>query len=159
MTSVQFGSSALPERFWDKCIPEPMGGCWLWLGAISGSDQRGRVSRYGVLKWPGGPASKQVKAHVVAVMASGRIVSDDMEIDHRCDVTFCVNPDHLDVVTHRENVERHWRRHPLLTCKNGHPATPENRYLGSVGHGSQCKLCWWTEEKKIAQRKKRDGAA
>jgi hypothetical protein len=33
MTTVaNWGDERLPQRFWDKTIPEPNSGCWLWTG-------------------------------------------------------------------------------------------------------------------------------
>ncbi len=30
-----WGDSRLPNRFWDKVVPEPNSGCWLWIGAVT----------------------------------------------------------------------------------------------------------------------------
>jgi hypothetical protein len=47
-----------------------------------------------------------------------------LELDHICRVRNCVNPDHLEPVTHAENMRRssNWRTH----CKRGH-LIPESR--------------------------------
>lgn len=33
MRSIDYGDTVLPDRFWDKVIPEPMSGCWLWTAS------------------------------------------------------------------------------------------------------------------------------
>jgi HNH endonuclease len=91
-------------------------GCHLWT--------RSRNSRgYGVFYLDG----KLRLAHRVAwLMAHGRWPSEDLKVDHICEVKACVNPDHLRELTNRENV----CRSPLspmnvyrnaVECRNGHP--------------------------------------
>lgn len=60
-----------------------------------------------------------------ALLAAGRPVPPGMEVDHLCESRSCVNPDHLEAVTRRENELRKYRRRE--TCPNGHPNTDENR--------------------------------
>ena len=52
-------------------------------------------------------------------------IPEGMELDHLCRVPACVNPDHLEIVTHKENMKRgeikggdRWVR--SKTCKLGH---------------------------------------
>lgn len=130
---MNFGDDRLPARFWEKCIPEPNSGCWLWLGAIS--------EGYGQLRWPDGSATaKRVTAHRVAVMVEGRLIPDDYTIDHRCEITCCTNPAHLDVVTNEENIARYWRRHPHTRCVNGHLLCEAGIYLDRQG-SKHCRRC------------------
>ena len=63
--------------------------------------------------------------------ANGRPVPAGMEIDHLCNNTRCCNPEHLEAVTHAENMAREIERgrqyNQIKThCKNGHEFTPEN---------------------------------
>ena len=50
-------------------------------------------------------------AHRVAYTLVKGPIPDGLEIDHTCDVKACVNPSHLDAVTHRENLVRATERH------------------------------------------------
>ena len=82
----------LPDRLQRNIIPVPESGCWLWIGS---TDKGG----YGRLKWQG----RTTLAHrLVYKILKGRIRRNRM-LDHLCRVRCCVNPDHLEPVTHVEN--------------------------------------------------------
>ena len=71
-------------------------GCWLWLGAL---DKDG----YGVSWYKG----KWCKAHTHLWLKSGHApVSRGWVLDHKCRIRRCVNPDHMEPVTHATNVRR-----------------------------------------------------
>lgn len=74
-------------------MPEPNTGCWLWLGSIS-------TCGYGQTSaMLGGRA-----AHRCSFKAFKGEIPDRMEVDHRCGNRFCVNPEHLRALSHRDNV-------------------------------------------------------
>lgn len=109
-------------------------GCWIWTGGIN---QWGR----GFLTID----KKHKQAHRVAYEAFVGPIPEGLEIDHLCGVPRCVNPDHLQPVTHLENMRRHyaWKGHhnAIKThCVNGHEFTPENTRLDADGH-RQCRAC------------------
>lgn len=96
---MQFFDDRLPSRFWDKVSPEPMSGCWLWTGAITsggyGSAGGGpRVARWGAY------------AHRMAYQALIGPIPQGLQLDHKCRIRSCCNPDHLEPVTNRENTIR-----------------------------------------------------
>ncbi len=65
-------------------------------------------------------------------------IPEGLELDHLCRVRHCVNPDHLEAVTHRENIRRGLGG-PRSHCINGHEFTPENT---SLKRGWQaCRAC------------------
>lgn len=82
------------ERFDSKWTPEPNTGCWLWLDA-----PRSAEVEYGTLKI--GNSNKT--AHRLAWELYRGPIPDGLIIDHVCRVKACVNPDHLRIVTPREN--------------------------------------------------------
>jgi len=79
------------ERFWRYV--EKSDGCWLWTGFISptGYAKFGTPSLY---------------AHRVAYEMEVGPIAEGFDLDHLCRVRHCVNPAHLEPVTHRENVLR-----------------------------------------------------
>lgn len=120
------------ERFWEQVNKAGPGGRWLWTG-----DKHYRPSHcYGRFwigqEWRDGKRIQVRKmAHRFAWEAAHGPVPDGMELDHVCRNTLCVNPDHLRVVTHRENSVDHSLSPFAINakkrrCKFGHPFTPEN---------------------------------
>jgi hypothetical protein len=86
------GEKASPEeRFWKNVAPEPNSGCWIWLG---------RGKRYGHLRANG----QAVPAHRFSLQLTGVDVPPGAYVLHKCDVTFCVNPDHLYVGNQQDNM-------------------------------------------------------
>lgn len=70
--------------------------CWIWLGAK-------KETGYGKAVWP--ISNKHVAAHRRSwIEAGNEDVPEGYELDHLCKVRSCVNPDHLRVVTHVENM-------------------------------------------------------
>lgn len=51
-------------------------------------------------------------AHRVAYELWVGPIPEGMELDHRCKVRACINPAHLEPVTHAENMRRLGRRRP-----------------------------------------------
>ena len=85
-------------------------GCWIWGKSLKDG--------YGVIKVSG----RTRPAHVVSYEEHVGPVPGGMQLDHRCRVRQCVNPDHLEPVTQLENVDRgklgEQRRRG--TCARGH---------------------------------------
>lgn len=81
------------ERFWAKV--DKSTDCWLWLAR---KDEKG----YGIFSIK----SRLIRAHRYAYEAdSGTSIPIGMLIDHKCGVPSCVNPQHLRVVTPKQNAE------------------------------------------------------
>lgn len=127
--------SELPERIEQKFIPEPNSGCWLWLGHRN-RDGYGRVQIGGQAK----------NAHVIVYRFLIGPVPQGMELDHKCRVRCCVNPSHLEPVTHRENMLRGHGFSAVNAakthCINGHELSEENLMQGTERKiGRRCRLC------------------
>lgn len=87
-------------------------GCWLWPGSRNGQG-------YGQVAIPELAtvfAKKQfVQAHrAVFYLASGQVPPASMPIHHKCAVRACVNPDHLQLVTHHENTAEMLERNAYI---------------------------------------------
>lgn len=89
---------SLSERFHAKFIPEPNTGCWLWMGSITGRDERGMLT---IGKSLGG---KNIYAHRVSWMLFRGEIPQGISVLHTCDVPSCVNPEHLFLGTQLDNM-------------------------------------------------------
>jgi hypothetical protein len=88
-------------------------------------------------------------AHRLAwIRAKGKIPKG-YEIDHKCQNKRCINIEHLDCVTHAENMKRHWERNHKDRCIRGHLL--EGKRTRAKG-GRYCKICM--RENKRAWRKR-----
>lgn len=88
---------------WDRFIEkiETSEGCWIWKAARSSDG-------YGSFYQPH-PTENRMHANGAHVYAYRELVGpipDGMEIDHLCRDRACVNPLHLEAVTHQVNVQR-----------------------------------------------------
>lgn len=92
-------AKTLQQRFDEKYIPEPNSGCWLWIGAV---DRKG----YGQLRYGG---RNRVATHISLFLVN-RVLPLGMFALHRCDVSGCVNPDHLFHGTAKENTNDMYRK-------------------------------------------------
>jgi hypothetical protein len=119
------------QRFWAKV--DKTGECWLWTGATSGD------GRYGTFGYEG----RNQPAHRVAYMLTVGPIPENADLDHvkdrGCVSTLCVRPEHLEPVTHRENVLRgaspQAENARKTHCPRGHP------YDMTMGNGRWCRTC------------------
>lgn len=121
------------ERLFRHIMPEPNSGCWLWVASL---DTRG----YGQITVAKGRSRQAYRVAYELVVGP---VPAGLELDHKCRVRSCCNPDHLEPVTHAVNMARSANANRSKThCKRGHPFTPENTY-SSPGYpaGRQCRTC------------------
>lgn len=79
-------------------------GCWEWQGLI---DRNGYGRTYDETR-PKGRRSDW--AHRVSYRSRNGEIPDGYEIDHMCENTRCMNPDHLQAVTRAEHVRITWER-------------------------------------------------
>lgn len=124
------------------------GDCWLW----NGDKNHAGYGRFSIKR-------KKYLAHRVSFRVSGNEIKEDMVLDHLCRVRNCVNPAHLEQVTHRENTLRGdggWatgRTYAARThCPNGHEYVPENVY--SARGMRECKVCRNTAAREYQRRRR-----
>lgn len=91
---------ALAKRFY-RWVDKSAGSdaCWIWRGALAGG--------YGLFACynPHGH-SRSFRAHRVAYLLRHGAIDDALVLDHLCSIRECVNPAHLEAVTHGENLRR-----------------------------------------------------
>lgn len=80
---------------------------------------------------------KEKLGHRVAYELFVGPIPDGLELDHLCRTGWCVNPNHLEPVTHEENM----RRTRVTVCRAGlHDLTdPDNHKI--TGGKMRCRLC------------------
>ncbi len=79
-------------------------------------------------------------------------VPDDLELDHLCRVRACVNPGHLEPVTHAENMRRGIRA-TQTHCTNGHEFTQDNTYVKPTVGTRACKQCQRDRQRRYYQER------
>lgn len=81
------------ERFWEKVDKGGANGCWLWTGCVN-TDGYGKFAI----------GCKMHSAHHFPWRWAGKEIPKRPHVlDHICKLRRCVNPEHLRVVTQREN--------------------------------------------------------
>jgi len=139
----------LEARFLQYVMPVTESGCWLWIGGYVRHGYGGfNVSRM-----------KNSHAHRVAYELWKGPIPPKFDVDHLCRVKCCVNPDHLEAVSHRENVLRGEglaaKEAKRTHCVRGHeysdsntvrfPKHPQKRY---------CRTCIKQYNERLRQRRR-----
>jgi hypothetical protein len=139
MRSMPQSGNSAEERFRQKYVVADSG-CWLWTGATTGSGHRLVYGRF--------YDSEQRRVGMAthwSYIRSGRNIGKGLELDHLCRNTLCVNPDHLEAVTRRENVVRGTSPNAINArkthCIRGHELTQQNCYATKWPRARQCKQC------------------
>lgn len=131
------------ERFLNKIMPQE-DGCWLWTAALHSAG-------YGII----GNQSGTFYAHRLSYEFFVGEIPQELDIDHLCRVRACVNPDHLEPVTRRENILRGTagqitgaRQRAKTHCCNGHEFDEKNTRLNMRG-SRVCRACQreWARDK------------
>jgi len=131
------------ERLLEK-VEEDENGCWLYQGALNESGY-GRFAYHGIHGY-GTDYAHRAAFH----LANGWLPEGyEQTIDHLCRVHRCVNPDHLEVVSPKEQMARSPFFGLRTTCIRGHALTEDNVYLYH-GH-RRCRSCWREEKRETYQ--------
>lgn len=113
----------------------PIAGCWLWTGAVSGGYGSVKINR------------RTFKASRISYSMYNGFLYGDEQVLHKCDVKLCVNPEHLYMGSHSDNMKDACNRNLMVNrnsekthCKNGHEFTLDNTYVYPSG-ARECKIC------------------
>ena len=130
------------NRFFDKVIMLRDSGCWLWVGCKN-------KNGYGLFK---NDNNKTITAHRTSYEHWNGVIPKGLVMDHLCRVRHCVNPDHLEAVTQRENCRRGNLGHGYHAkgknngngrkthCPKGHIYDEKNTYINKKNHRI-CRKC------------------
>ena len=109
------------QRLWDETVkhrtvtkeqfdlwwtPEPYSGCWLWVGVLRGRGYGNYLRRY---------------AHRVSWTIHNGEIPDGLLVCHKCDTPACVNPNHLFIGTHSDNLKDCFQKSRRSTKGECHP--------------------------------------
>jgi hypothetical protein len=149
------------ERFEAKYVVLD-NGCWEWTAC--------RYLTGYAMFWLNG---MNMPAHRASFELYVGPIPDGLQLDHLCHTRDelcaggwsclhrrCVNPAHLEPVTHLENVRRGLGGYPALLrarthCGNGHEFTPENTKLRRDNNGRICRICKREWDRRRQQRRRR----
>ena len=95
------GTNQLPlmTRLEIQSVENPVTGCRVMTKVPT-------TSGYAQIRYNG----KLYLAHVIVYKASGRPLEPGQEVDHLCNNRLCINPQHLEAVSHAENTRRSYER-------------------------------------------------
>ena len=138
--------------------------CWLWQVSVTNKG-------YGLVQYRDHGERRTTLAHRFAWELWVGPIPPGLEVCHRCDTPRCVNPNHLFLGTHTDNMrdaslKKKLNRQTATHCVNGHEFTEANTYrYPKTGLRScqQCRARWsaaytkarWAEDADTMRLKQR----
>ena len=124
MSSQKLDLTKLRARFFEKVERIPFLSCLVWVGATK------NIYGHGVMGSGQGKGAKLVPAHKLAYMLEHSLEEvPSLHALHRCDNPWCVNPEHIYLGTHQDNMADARSRGQLGPGRNS-----------GLRNGSNCKL-------------------
>jgi hypothetical protein len=114
------------QRLATEVVEDPETGCLVWQGSKT-------AQGYGDLRFD----HKHKLAHRLAYENAKGPIPEGLYIDHLCRRRDCINPDHLEPVTHAENLKRARKDR----CFRGHRRSGDNLYISPLRGLRQCREC------------------
>ena len=119
------------RKFLDKILVGD--DCWEWTASTNGIG-------YGQIRLRG----RNVYAHRLSYELFVGEIPSGLDLDHLCRNPGCVRPNHLEPVTHQENLLRGdtivARSAAVTHCPKGHAYDEANTYIGKKGW-RKCRTC------------------
>ena len=125
-------NEVIRQRFWSRMAIDPQTNCWNWTSGLWGG--------YGSFYFQ----NKRYKASRFAFMLTYGYFPTVCR--HKCDNSLCVNPDHLEDGSYKDNTQDmmkrgRWRNQYVdrTHCHRGHLLSGDN--IRMRGNGRVCKAC------------------
>lgn len=123
------------NRFWSKV--NKTNSCWNWKGSQNGTGY-GKVFLN----------KKYWYVHRFSYELHIGKIPEGLVIDHLCRNRACANPEHLEAVTQKINIQKglsgkhtnHFNNFKTH-CPQGHEYTKENTYFRKIKKNRRCKIC------------------
>ena len=125
------------EKLLSRVVESGPINCWLW-GGILNRDGYGQSQGFK-------PAISATLTHRISYELFAEKITEGHEIDHLCKNRACLNPGHLEVVTHFENQRRgasfSTKNAMKKRCKRGHLFDLKNTYIYPNSNYRACRAC------------------
>ncbi len=145
----------LEEYFWARV--KKTATCWLWTG-------RTMHFGYGVIQLY--QRAPHISSHRASWMIHHGSIPNGLWVLHKCDVPACVNPDHLFLGTHADNMKDAQRKGRLSVpgkgwlgkrthCPRGHEFNEKNTYVYRTGKKvvRLCRPCRKENQRQYMERR------
>jgi HNH endonuclease len=130
------------ERLLDRTVLEPthpeLGTCWQFTGTAT---PYGRIAK-----------AQDSYTHRLGWKLLRGPIPEGNELHHRCGVYTCWNPDHLEPVTHAENLALNRK----TVCKHGHQLAGENLRIDPRTGSRACRACLRENQRRLRPEARRD---
>ena len=153
---ARFGPKPRPilDRFAEK-IALADSGCIEWIASTDGTG-------YGKFMAEPGHNGRMTQAHRWSYEYHVGPIPDGLQLDHLCRNRACVNPDHLEPVSQRENLLRGVGATAMNArkthCPEGHRYAGPNLYVNPTTGSRLCRTCRREHDRKRRPRPSRKAA-
>ena len=141
----------LRQRAEEKYEINETTGCWLWTGSLN--------KGYGQIMVLTEKGHRPLGAHLIIYEFHKGPIPKGLDLDHLCRIRHCVNPNHLEPVTRKENLARgnvglknRARIIAYTHCPNGHLYEPGSftmvDHRGRKHPYRRCLICYSKNQKR-----------
>ena len=133
-----------PAKVADRLLSnyEIIHGCWVSNYSVGSHG-------YSQIGWWQEGKSRMVLGHRLSYEIHNGPIPDGMTVDHICHVRRCINPDHLQLLSNRDNGIKNHKGYNPTYCKRGHKRRGQD--IGNQHGCYYCKRLWDTENYKRKQ--------